>query len=137
MTDDSGSAPDERRIRSGKSPTWAEKFAVAWRGVRIAFTGEVSFVAHFVITGIVLVVGVALGISRLEWCLVVLCIMAGLSSELLNTSIEHIARATTQEYDPHIRDALDIASAAVLIISIGAAILAVLVLGNACWEKFM
>ena len=117
-------------------PGWAQKFAVAGRGIYVAVSQEKSFIAHFGITAIVLVVGFALGISRIEWCIVTLAIMAGLSCELLNTAIERLSKAITLEYNNHIRDSLDIASGAVTIISIGAATLGVLVLGNAIWESF-
>ena len=119
-----------------RSLDWKNKFAVAGRGIRIAVTQELSFIGHFAVTALALVLGFALGLSRWEWCLVVLCVMAGLSTELLNTSIERLAKAITKEENPHIRDALDIASGAVLVISMGAIVLAVLVLGNALWEQF-
>ena len=136
MNQDPHKASPEKKAPPGRPSGWVEKFAVAGRGVHNAFTKEASFVAHFVVTAIVLVVGFALGISRIEWCLVVLCVMAGLGTELLNTAIERLAKAITQKEDPHIRDALDIASGAVLVISIGATVLAVLVLGRAAWNQF-
>ena len=116
--------------------TWQQKFVVAGRGIKIAVVQEKSFVFHFAVTAAVLVAGVALGISRWEWCIIVLAIMAGLSTELLNTSIEHLAKAITRETDPHIRDALDIASGAVTLIALGATVLGLLVIGNALWEFF-
>ena len=119
-----------------RSPTWVEKFSVAGRGVYIAFTQEKSFIIHFLVTAAVIVAGLVLGFSRLDWCVVTLCIMAGLSSELLNTAIERLSLAITEEFNPHIRDALDIASGAVFIISLGALVLATLVLGNAAWRFF-
>lgn len=116
--------------------TWKQKFAVAGRGIKIAVVQEKSFIFHFIVTGLVLVAGLALGISRLEWCIIVLAIMAGLTTELLNTSIEYLARAITRETNPDIRDALDVASGAVSTVALGAIVLALLVIGNALWDFF-
>ncbi|MCG8450189.1 MAG: diacylglycerol kinase family protein [Pirellulales bacterium] len=127
---------DSKNLHSSE-PGWVKKFTVAARGLYVAVSQEKSFIPHFAITAAVVVIGFALGISRIEWCIVVLCVMAGLGMELLNTAIERLAQAITREFHPDIRDALDIASAAVLIISIGAAVLGVLVLGNALWEWFL
>lgn len=67
--------------------SWQQKFAVAGRGIKLAVVQEKSFVFHFSVTGLVLAAGFVLGISRIEWCIIVLAIMAGMATELLNTSI--------------------------------------------------
>ena len=134
MNNNSTDSTRETKQFGNASPGWIQTFAVAGRGIKISVTQEKSFIAHFAITAGVIVAGLALGISRWEWCVVVLCVMAGLGTELLNTSIERLSKAVTQEYDPHVRDALDIASGAVSIVAIGAALLGALVLGNALWE---
>jgi diacylglycerol kinase len=113
---------------------WKRKFAVAGRGVYIGFVQEKSFLVHSSIIVLVLGAGFAFGISRVDWCIVTLCIMSGLSAELLNTAIERLSLAVSREYNPHICDALDLASGAVFIVSLGATVLGVLVLGNALWE---
>jgi len=137
MGEDSTNTENESGEQRRDPPGWAEKFSVAGRGLFVAMSQEKSFVGHFVVTAAVLAAGLALGISRLEWCIIVLCMMAGLSTELLNTAIERLSLAVTQEFNPHIRDALDIASGAVLIISLGASALGALVLGDALWRYFV
>lgn len=133
MTDVKPEQPESLEALKG-NPGWFQKFAVAGRGIYVAVTQEKSFVAHFSITGIVIVMGLLLGISRIEWCIITLAVMAGLSAELLNTAIERLSLAVTKEYHPDVRDSLDIASGAVTIISIGAATLGLLILGNALWH---
>jgi diacylglycerol kinase (ATP) len=123
MTDKPTDQLEEPRKLKFESLDWVDKFAVAGRGLNVAMTQEKSFLGHFLATAVVIVAGFVLGITKTEWLIVVLCIMSGLSTELLNTAIERLAKAITQETNPHIRDALDIASAAVLIISLGAVVL--------------
>ncbi len=136
MSENSSNSSPEVPDDQFRLTTWQQKFAVAGRGIKIAVVQEKSFVFHFAVTAAVLVAGVALGISRVEWCIIVLAIMAGLSTELLNTSIEYLAKAITRETNPYIRDALDVASGAVTLIAIGAIVLGLLVIGNALWEFF-
>ncbi len=108
---------------------WAKKFADAGRGITIAIRSEVSFAVHLSVTALVLVAGVGLGISRWEWCLIVICVAIVLAAEMFNTSVERLAQAITGETRAEIRDALDIASGAVLIVAIGAASIGLLILG--------
>tara|TARA_B100000519_G_C13938013_1_gene294722 strand:- start:69 stop:470 length:402 start_codon:yes stop_codon:yes gene_type:complete len=127
MNEDFTKLPDHQ-------PGWLKKFAVAGRGIYVAVSQEKSFIAHFGVTAAVVVTGLLLGVTRIEWCIITLAVMAGLGAELLNTAIERLSHAITREYNESIRDSLDIASGAVTITSIGAAVLGVLVLGNALWD---
>ena len=92
---------------------WSLKFRNAFRGIRAGIIGQSSFYAHFAITFLVFVAAIALQVSLLEWCTLLLCIGVVLSAELMNSCIEKLSRAITDEYDERIRDALDIASGAV------------------------
>jgi len=123
MKDKPSDKLEEPRQLKFESLNWVEKFGVAARGLNVAMSQEKSFLGHFLAAALVIVVGFVLGISKTEWLIVVLSMMAGLSTELLNTAIERLAKAITRETDPNIRDALDIASGAVLIITIGAVVL--------------
>jgi diacylglycerol kinase (ATP) len=136
MNNDSTNASPEPSENQFQLTSWKQKFGVAGRGIKIAVLQEKSFIFHFSVTGLVLAAGFALGITRVEWCIIVLAIMAGLTTELLNTSIEYLAKAITREHNPHIRDALDVASGAVSTVAIGAIVLGLLVIGNALWVYF-
>ncbi len=84
---------------------------------------------HLPVAAAVVVAAAVLRTSVEEWCLLVLCIAGVLAAELFNTAIERLARAVTREHHPDLRDALDIASAGVLLAASGAAVVGVLVLG--------
>ncbi len=110
-------------MKSAKSLShWSRKFRNAFRGLRVGIWGQSSFYVHFVVAALVIVLGIALNVSPVEWCILVLCIGAVISAELFNSALECMAKAVTSDFDDHIRDSLDIASAAVLAISIAAAI---------------
>jgi diacylglycerol kinase len=76
----------------------------------------------------VVVAAAAVRASLVEWGLLVLCIAVVLAAEMFNTALEHLGRAITREENADIREALDMAAGAVLVVSIGAAVVGVLVL---------
>lgn len=107
---------------------WSLKFRNAFRGMRVGMLGQTSFYAHSVISLLVFVAAIALHVTLLEWCVLLLCIGLVLTAELMNSSLECFGKAITDEFDEDIRDALDIASGAVLIASISAAIVGATIL---------
>jgi diacylglycerol kinase len=118
------------------SQSWKQKFAVAFRGMREGIRGGSSFAAHIVATAAVIVLAAALRVSIVEWCILVLCITGVLAAEYFNTALEAMARAITKETNPHIRDALDIASAAVLTAAIGSVVVGMVLFGHRVGQMF-
>lgn len=126
MTPDAHIEDDERipQVRS-----WWKMLIDALRGVKVAFRSEINFFVHLFIA---VIAGVAGGIVRMtdeRWCIYILCVAVVLSAELFNTAIERLARAVTREEHPEVRDALDIASGAVLVTALGAGVVGVLMIG--------
>ncbi len=106
---------------------WLRKFSNALRGIRVGMFGQSSFAIHLPAAVVVLVVGMVCNVTWPEWYVLILCITIVLAAELFNTALEKLAKAITREQHPEIRDALDIASGAVLVTAIGAAVVGVLV----------
>ena len=121
--------PDDEICRPDRS--WGAKFSDAFRGLRQGVRGESSFFVHFFIAFAVILAGIFLHVSLMEWCVLIICIIVVLVSEMFNTALESMARAITDEPNPHVGGALDIGSAAVLLSSIGAAVVGTIVLFNA------
>jgi diacylglycerol kinase len=117
---------------------WREKFRDAGSGLVSGVRGQSSFFAHLFATAVVLVAGAMLHLDHMEWCLLTLCIFTVLAAEMFNSALESMARAITDETDPHVGAALDIGSAAVLLASIGATIVGGIVflhqLGELGWR---
>lgn len=110
--------------------SWPRKFRDAFRGVKEGVRGQSSFFAHFFIAAIVVAAGIVLHVSRIEWCLLTICITGVLTTEMINSSLESMAKAITGESDPHLGNSLDIGSAAVLTASIGSAVVGTLIFGH-------
>ncbi len=119
-------ADDDEPVRPVR--TWLQMFRDALRGVKVAIRGEVNFFVHLFIAVMAAVAGAIVELSDERWCLYILCVTIVLSAEMFNTAIEHLARAVTRERHPEVRDALDIASGAVLVAALGASFVGVLII---------
>jgi diacylglycerol kinase len=108
-------SPSSRQRRS-----WPQKFRDAFRGVKQGVRGQSSFFVHCFTAAAVIAAGLVLRVNAVEWCLLALCIGGVLSAEMFNTALEALARAVTDRDDPHLRDALDVGSAAVLLAALSA-----------------
>jgi len=118
MTADPNRVPDR---------SWPEKFQDAFWGVWLGVRGQKSFYVHFFFTAAVIVAGCVFQVDRMEWCLLILCIAAVLTTEMLNSALEWLVRSLPEGGHPQLGSALDIGSAAVLIVSIGSVIIGLLV----------
>jgi len=110
--------------------TWWEKFRDAFIGLRLGVRGQSSFFVHVSAAMVVIAVAAVLGCTLIEWCLLLLCIAGVLTTEMLNSALESMAKAITEDYNPHLAVALDVGSAAVLLASAGAAIVGTLIFAN-------
>ncbi|OHB66923.1 MAG: hypothetical protein A2V70_08710 [Planctomycetes bacterium RBG_13_63_9] len=120
-----------QRNEHSRERSWAEKFRDAFRGLKQGVRGQISFFAHFFMAAAVIAAAVVLKVrSQAEWCLLLLCITLVLCAEMFNSALESLARAITDEADPHVAVALNIGSAAVLLASVGAAVVGTIILLN-------
>jgi diacylglycerol kinase (ATP) len=104
-------------------------FRYAVRGVRAVFQSQHNAWIHAAATMAVILAGAVVGLSRLEWCLIVGAIMAGWVAESLNTAFEALCDVASPTLHPLVERAKDIAAGAVLITAVGAAITGALILG--------
>ena len=116
-----------------KSRSWSRKFRDAFRGMAIGVRGQSSFLIHVFCAVAVVVVAALADVSAWQWCTLLLCVVIVLVAEMFNTSLETMAKAVDTEFHPRLRDALDIASGAVLLAAIGAVVVGSIVLVDALW----
>ncbi len=119
MTDE----PTEKTTFIHKKRTWRRKFGDAFRGISQSVHQQSSYHVHFFFALAVPIIGILLRLHLLEWCFVILLIAVVIAAEMFNTAIETLSRVITDQYDERIKHALDIASGAVLVTCIFAAVL--------------
>lgn len=122
-------SPEPIIIRAGRR-TWRAKFGEACRGVKLGVRGHSSFFVHFFCAAAVVAAAVVLRCDLVEWCLLLGCVTAVMTAELFNSAIETICRALDDRTRSRVRPAFDIAAGAVLVVSIGAALIGVCVFAH-------
>jgi len=104
-------------------------FRCALRGVRHTFLSQHNAWIHAVATLAACGLGLLLGLSKLEWCAIVLAIAGVWTAEAFNTALESLCDVTSPEFHPRVEKAKDMAAGAVLIAAVGAVVVGLLVFG--------
>ena len=99
-----------------------ESFRHAFRGILALISYEHNFRIHLVILTAVILAGLCFGISVTDWLAIISVSALVLVSESFNSSVEYLSDALRPEPDERIRNAKDIAAAAVLIAAISSII---------------
>lgn len=111
---------------------------------RYAFTGwwyvirtQRNAWIHALASILVIVVGLWLQLSALEWAVIVVAIAFVWTAEFFNTALESVVDLITEEERPLAKAAKDVSAAAVLIAAIMSVVIGLLVLGPPLWKKVL
>src|SRR3954468_10781004 len=96
-------------------------FTHAFRGVGLMLRSQHNAWVHLAASICVAIAGVALHLSRFDWCWLVLAIVSVWTAEALNTAFEFLCDVASPEFHPTVEKAKDVAAGAVLVSAIGAA----------------
>ena len=111
-------------------------FLPALAGCRHLLAGELNARVHFVAAIAVVAAGLALGVDRLEWCVLALSIAAVVGAEAANSALEKLADAVHPEHHPLVGKAKDLAAAGVTIVAAGALVCGALIFIPRIWKLF-
>jgi diacylglycerol kinase (ATP) len=107
----------------------ARSFVHAVAGLAYVLASQHNARIHALATAAVVALGLLFGVSRLEWCWLVVAISAVWAAEAHNTALESLADAVAPAPHAQVGRAKDAAAGAVLAASLGAAGIGLLVLG--------
>lgn len=102
-------------VLTAKMQKVAKSFLYAFQGILTAVRAERNMKIHVCMTVIVLLVGLWLRLSAVEWLFILLAICGVIALELINTAIERVVDLVTGEYHPLAKQAKDTAAGAVLV----------------------
>ncbi|MCK8490858.1 MULTISPECIES: diacylglycerol kinase family protein [Spirosoma] len=105
-------------------------FGFAGQGIVDLFRYENNAKVHLLIAALVVVVGLCLQISRLEWAVILTLIGLVWAAEAFNTAIEKICDFVSPGLHPQIKAIKDLSSGAVLILAITAVLVGLIILGG-------
>lgn len=130
MTHVNGSA--RKKLNKHKVSTFSfaariKSFRYAFAGIAVLIKSQHNTWIHLLATILVISCGLFFQIDSVEWCLVILAILAVWVSEALNTAIEFLCDAVSPAPHPLIQKSKDVAAGAVLISAIGAVIIGLIV----------
>ncbi len=125
--------PEEcpRRMSTGRpiKGTLRASFGYAWEGLVYTVQCERNARIHLAVASLVILLGLWLGLSTIEWGLITVAIAFVFTGEMLNTVIEVMVDLVTPEYHPLAKRAKDIAAGAILVGALAAAGIGLVILG--------
>src|SRR5918993_3657485 len=104
-------------------------------GVRVMIASQQNAWLHAVATLIVVAVGLSFGLTKAEWCWIILAVIAVWTAEALNTAFEFLTDVASPEFHPVAAKAKDVAAGAVLITALGSVAIGLLVFGPHVWGR--
>lgn len=102
-----------------------KSFKFAADGIKEAFQSEKNMKVHFLLMILVIILGLVLKLSLVEWAILIITIGLVLISEFINTSLEQIVDIVSPEKQEKAKIAKDVAAAGVLVSAIVAVLIGV------------
>ena len=124
------------RSSSPRRPRWRRRLIDVERGISRGFRIESSMFAYVFGLSITISAAVILGISLIQWTIVILASASVFAAELFNLALRSMNRA--EETDQKYIEAVNISRAAVFVVIVGAVISTCLIFGqrvNELWHK--
>ena len=97
-------------------------------GFRTVWKEEVNFRIEAIIASVLVVMGVVLSFSLIEWIILLGATGAVLAAEILNTAVEDLCNKIEPKFDPAIGKVKDLMAGFVLFVAGGAVLIGVLLI---------
>jgi len=107
----------------------------ALAGIRVMIASQHNAWIHAAVTMLVVAVGLSFGLTRAEWCWIVLAVISVWTAEALNTAFEFLTDVASPAFHPLAARAKDVAAGAVLITAVGSIAIGLLVFGPHAWAE--
>jgi diacylglycerol kinase (ATP) len=120
----------ERMNHRRRAQTLLESFNFAFEGIIHVLRTQRNMRIHFLAAVIVLVAGLAIGVSKLELIALLLAIAFVFITEMINSALEQAIDVATTSFDPLAKLAKDVAAGAVLIATVNAIAIGYLVFSS-------
>lgn len=110
-----------------KSKNVISSFKYAFQGVFSAIKTERNLKIHISIMILVIVAGIFLKISKMEWIICIILFGLVIGGEMLNSAIETVVDIAMPDINPKAKFAKDVAAGAVLIFAISSTIIGLII----------
>lgn len=102
-------------------------FKNAGAGLWWAVSTQPNFRVHLMLSVIAILLGMYFHITNIEWVIITFTIVLGLSAELINTALESMTDLITKEWRSEAKIAKDVSAGMMLMVAIGATVVALLI----------
>ena len=102
-------------------------FYYAFRGIITAIKEERNMKIHVSIATLVVILGLLLPLSKVEWFSIIIIISLVISAEIFNTAIETIVNLVSPKYNELAKKAKDLSAGAVLVLAICSVIIGLII----------
>lgn len=123
-------------VEEKRRSVWRQKLVEAERGFTLGFRGDSSFFVLFFTGSLFVTSGLVLGISLLEWSILVMSLTVVLTAEMFHSVLKAILHSIEHHFPQPARQALNIGAAAVLLSRIGSTVAIGLIFGQRLWNIF-
>lgn len=113
-----------------------KSFIYAFRGLVKAFREEQNLRIQAVMGIIVLATAWYFGVTRMEWCILILTIGIVMLTEIINTAIELVTDVLKPRIDNYVKVIKDVMAAAVMMSSVMAVVIGLIIFIPYLLEKF-
>lgn len=120
-----------------KNKNLIDSFKHAFEGIGVAIKSERNLQIHIAIMFLVIIFGIILKISVVEWFVCLLLFGGVISLEMINTAIETTVDLITMERNPKAKLAKDASAGAVLVIAIVSVIIGLIIFVPKILEVFV
>ncbi len=120
-----------------KNKNLIDSFKHAFEGIRVAIKSERNLQIHIVIMFLVIIIGIILKISVVEWFVCLLLFGGVISLEMINTAIETTVDLITMEKNSKAKLAKDASAGAVLVMAIVSVIIGLIIFVPKILEVFV
>ncbi len=86
---------------------------------------------------LVILLSLFLGLSPIEWVLIIAAIAIVFAGEMLNTVVEMTVDLITYRQNPMAKKVKDVAAGAILVAAIAAAVMGLIILGPHLWRRLL
>lgn len=112
-----------------------ESFSFALAGLRYVIRTQRNARVHLLIAAAVVVLGLFLGVSAVEWAILALAMGLVLAGEMGNTVVETVVDLASPEFHELARVAKDVAASTVLVTALTAVAVGLFILGPPLWDR--
>lgn len=102
-------------------------FYYAFRGIITAIKEERNMKIHVSIATLVVILGLLLPLSKIEWFSIIIIISLVISAEIFNTAIETVVNLVSPKYNEFAKKAKDLSAGAVLVLAICSVIIGLII----------